>query len=206
MFVGGRDPSIMRHLHDRGGRCVGNTDNEHAAGKHAAFEKIVAEYESPLLRYVTRILRDPNGAQDVVQDTFVKLYRRWNSVVRPDVKISSWLYRVAHNEAVDSIRRVSRRQSLHTRHAAEKQIDRDNLERLEQKKGTPTRSEQVQDALQSLDLRERQLVLLKVYEEKSYKEIGEITGLNVGNIGYILHHAIRKMGRYMRDCEHHEQS
>ena len=48
-------------------------------------------------------------------------------------------------------------------------------------------------ALASLPLREQQLVILKIYEEKSYKEISEITGLTVSNVGYILHHAMKKM-------------
>ena len=44
-----------------------------------------------------------------------------------------------------------------------------------------------------MSLREQQLVILKVYEEMSYKEISEITDLTVSNVGYILHHAMRKM-------------
>jgi RNA polymerase sigma-70 factor (ECF subfamily) len=53
-------------------------------------------------------------------------------------------------------------------------------------------------ALRSLSPREQQLVILKVYEEKSYREISEITGLTSGNVGYILHHAMRKMAQLLK--------
>ena len=54
-------------------------------------------------------------------------------------------------------------------------------------------AENAAEALSRLSVRERQLVVLKVYEEKSYKEIAEITGLTVGNVGFILHTAIKKL-------------
>ena len=54
-------------------------------------------------------------------------------------------------------------------------------------------AEQASAALQTLGLREQQLVILQVYEEKSYREISDITGLTVSNVGYILHHAMKKM-------------
>lgn len=50
-----------------------------------------------------------------------------------------------------------------------------------------------------LNHREQQLVILKVYEEKSYREISGITGLTVGNVGYILHHAMKKLARHLRE-------
>jgi len=52
--------------------------------------------------------------------------------------------------------------------------------------------------LRTLSAREQQLVILKVYEEKTYKEISEITGLSAGNVGYILHHAMKKMSQVLK--------
>ena len=52
---------------------------------------------------------------------------------------------------------------------------------------------QAAEALSALSSRDQQLVILKIYEEKSYKEISEITGLTVTNVGYILHHAMKKL-------------
>jgi len=165
--------------------------------KRAAFEAIVAEYEAPLLRYALRLVRNYDSAQDIVQDAFIKLFRKWKEPLVPSPQISSWLYRVCHNRAVDYIRRESRRQSLHKRHAEEQPVsvppNRGEAFRISEAAARADAS------MRQLSLREQQLVILKVYEEKSYKEIGEIMGLSVGNVGYILHHAMRKMAKSLKE-------
>ena len=159
--------------------------------KREAFEVLVSTYEGPLLRYSTRVLNNAALAQDVVQETFLRLLHSWKGEFVPSPQLSAWLYRVAHNCAVDQMRRESRRDDLHKRHASE-QVDFEPPDR-----GAAFRisedAERAARALKNLSVREQQLVILKVYEEKSYKEIAEITGLTVGNVGYILHHAMKKM-------------
>lgn len=157
----------------------------------AAFEAVVRRYEAALLRYAARMTCDSNAAEDVVQDTFIRLFRKWNGGLEPSPMLSSWLYRVAHNCAVDHLRRETRRRDLHLRQAEE-------TDETVEPDGGPGRpigeaAERAAAALKKLDMRERQLVVLKVYEEKSYREIGDITGLTVGHVGYILHHAMKKM-------------
>ena len=85
-------------------------------------EAIVAEYETPLLRYAARILNNPAAAQDVVQNTFIKLFRGWKPGMHASPSLKSWLYRVTHNEAVDYIRRESRLQLLHEKQASDQAI------------------------------------------------------------------------------------
>ena len=150
-------------------------------------------YEAALLRYAARVLNDPDGAQDVVQDSFIRLLHRWKGEMVPDAQMSTWLYRVVHNCAVDHVRKIARRSLLHRRAAAEQKqvVDPD----LGADSRVSERAARAAAALQMLDLRERQLVILKVYEEKSYKEISAITGLSTGNVGYILHHAMCKLAR-----------
>lgn len=156
-----------------------------------AFGVVVSEYEAALLRYAGRILHNDNAAQDVVQNAFIRLFKSWTDEMSPSPKLSSWLYRVTHNCAVDYLRKESRRHLLHTRHADEQAKfappDRGKEFRISEA------AEGAVVALKSLKMREQQLVVLKVYEEKSYKEISEITGLTVSNVGYILHHAMKKM-------------
>ena len=64
--------------------------------------------------------------------------------------------------------------------------------------GHGEQARRVEIALRTLSAREQQLVILKVYEEKTYKEISEITGLSAGNVGYILHHAMKKMSQVLK--------
>lgn len=166
------------------------------AARRAAFERVVSEYEDPLLRYTIRLLRDTNAAQDVVQETFIRLLTAWTHEFEPSPQLSSWLYRVTHNQAVDHMRKESRRRGLHRRHAEREETsvppDRGRAFRVSDA------ARQAVDALYTLGPRERQLVILKVFDEKTYREMSEITGLSVGNVGYILHHAMKKMAAELK--------
>lgn len=157
----------------------------------AAFERVVAEYEAPLLRYAGRIVARRDTAQDVVQDTFIRLFHHWPDEMSPSPQMATWLYRVAHNRAVDLLRGEARLRLLHLRHAEEQDeaVPADRGSGF----GVSDEAARAATALQALNLREREIVVLKVYEEKSYKEIAEIMGLTPTNVGYILHHAMRKL-------------
>ncbi len=159
--------------------------------REQAFARIVEAYEGRLLRYAATILRNEELAQDVVQDVFIRLFRKWREPFAPGAAMSSWLFRTAHNRAVDIIRKHERRQHL------EEAYQEQQPEPIARPAVMGGREEalgaRVQAALHQLKPRERELVLLKVFEEKSYKEIHDITGLSTGNVGYILHHAMRKL-------------
>jgi RNA polymerase sigma factor (sigma-70 family) len=161
------------------------------SAKQQAFEAVVNCYEAALLRYVSRIVCDEALAQDVVQDSFLQLLRKWDGPMEESSRLSSWLYRVAHNRAVDTVRRQSRRRALHLRHAAEQPSCA--APNCGESSEVGDRALAASTALRELSEREQQLVMLKVYEEKSYKEIAQIAGLSAGNVGYILHHAMRKL-------------
>jgi len=166
------------------------------AKRRVAFECVVSTYEAPLLRYASRLVRNIDVAQDIVQDSFIRLFKKWTDELEPSPRLSSWLYRVVHNRAVDYVRKESRRHALHIRHAEQSQgfatPDRGEGFRIS------AAAERAVAALQHLSSREQQVVVLKVFEEKSYKEISEITGLSTGNVGYILHHAMRRMAEELR--------
>ncbi len=163
------------------------------------FEALVSRYEGPLLRYVTRILRDADAAQDVVQNTLIKLLKRWKDALEPSPQMSAWLYRVAHNGAVDYIRKESRKRDLHVRHSEE--VKTGETLAMPEIRERSEALELAESLLGVLSLREQQLVVLKVYEEKSYRELSAITGLGQGNVGYILHHAMKKMAQAARDLQ-----
>ncbi len=155
----------------------------------AAFEKVVHYYEGRLLRYATSIVHNADLAQDVVQEVFIKLFRKWNEDFEPSAALSSWLYRTTHNCAVDVIRKYERRSRVEREH---QDVAPDPVV-LPSWGEEDTNTQRVKHALAALPARDRSLIILKVYEGKSYKEISAITGLSVGNVGYILHHAMRKL-------------
>jgi len=165
------------------------------AGQAAAFEALVSHYEARLLRYAARITGCNDVAQDVVQDAFIRLFRKWTGDLEPSPMLSGWLFRVTHNRAVDAVRRRSRRADVETRHAAEQP---DVVAPVAGQSGVGEQALRAEAALRTLSSREQQLVVLKVYEEKTYREISEITGLSAGNVGYILHHAMKKLSQALK--------
>jgi RNA polymerase sigma-70 factor (ECF subfamily) len=162
----------------------------------AQLEAIVTEHEAALLRYAARILNNPFAAQDVVQNVFVKLFKKWEPGMRPSAQLKGWLYRVTHNEAVDHIRRESRRHRLHEAQAKERKVTcsdgRNCGLSLEE------RRELVLQQVRALHPREQQVVLLRLEEGLSYREISEVTGRSEGNVGNILHHAVLKLSASLR--------
>jgi RNA polymerase sigma-70 factor (ECF subfamily) len=155
-------------------------------------EAIVDQHETALLRYAGRIVNDPTSAQDVVQNVFIKLFRHWNGQA-PAENMKGWLFRVAHNEAVDHVRRESRLHTLHQHHAEERSDDA-----APAANDTEERKSQVLRHLSQLTPPEQQVVLLRMQEGMSYREIAQITGRSEGNIGNILHHAVKKLAEAVK--------
>ncbi len=156
-------------------------------------------FQGPLLRYVSRLLSQRSGAEDVVQNTFVKCAARWKGAMVPGDDLAAWLYRVAFNEALDHNRRDQRRWRLHRRQA--EAPGPESGDSGPDAMGISEQAVAAASALALLSERERQLVTLKVYEEKSYKQMAEITGLSTGNVGYILHGAMKKLAGHLRGPE-----
>jgi RNA polymerase sigma factor (sigma-70 family) len=157
-------------------------------------ERIVSEFESDLLRYATRLVNSPSGAQDVVQNVFIKLFTRWNGQAEDAGRLKAWLYRVTHNEAVDYVRREARLSLLHDRHAEELRVVEDDRSEAGPH-DADERKTLVLNALKKLHPREQQIVLLRLEHGLSYQAIADVTGRTEGNVGNILHHAIKKLSR-----------
>ena len=165
----------------------------------ATIEQVFAALESPLLAYARRLLGDFGVAEDVVQDAFMKLHSQFHQVRTPQ----PWLYRAVHNLAVDHQRRASRivlvgdptDDEMPANDAADSQPLPD--EQIARWEGIGL----VRLVLETLDARSRELIRLRFEEDLSYKEIAERTGLTVGNVGYILHHALKAMAVELEKTE-----
>lgn len=156
---------------------------------------IMQTYEEPLLRYATGILRNPDTARDIVQEAFIKYLRHRQTRDTSIDNVSAWLYRVTHNLALDHIRKHKRVSELGEDH--ERLLSSDEADPAQ----IADRREATGVAWQCLDIlsdRERQIVLLKVMEERSYKEIAEVMGLSTTNVGFILHTAMKKLAKALK--------
>lgn len=161
------------------------------------FGRIVEAYGRMLLADAVRILCDAECAEDVVQDAFIKLSLKWRGAFEPSAAMTLFLRTVTRNLALDELRRRERIEELHRRQAGERGESAGVAPPgVGMAAAAPSeRAQRAAEALASLSPRERELVALKVYDEKSYREIAEATGLTVGNVGFILHNAMKKLAR-----------
>src|SRR6476660_10068982 len=79
------------------------------AGREASFEELVRRYQRPIAAYVYRMVGDYDAALDLTQEVFIKVYNSL-SRYRADFKFSTWIYKIAHNAAIDHLRRNSSRE------------------------------------------------------------------------------------------------
>jgi RNA polymerase sigma-70 factor (ECF subfamily) len=156
-------------------------------------EELFAAMESPLLSYALRLVGERPLAEDIVQEAFMRLHAQFEQVREP----RRWLYRTAHNLAVNHRRRERKIIPL------EVEKEGEETPSTEATDPRPLPDEQiarwegiglVRLSLEALDERSRELIRLKFNEGLSYKEISGRTGLTVGHVGYVLHHAIKAMG------------
>jgi RNA polymerase sigma factor (sigma-70 family) len=155
-------------------------------------EELFAALESPLLGYAHRLLRDMDSAQDIVQEAFLRLHARFSEVRDP----RPWLYRTVHNLALNHHRAAARTEPL------PELLEGWNDNSHETADPRPLPDEQiarweaigqVRLSLEVLDGRSRELLDLRFKEELSYKQISGRTGLTVGHVGYLLHHALKAL-------------
>ena len=152
--------------------------------------QIIRAYESCLLRYTVRFVNDHNSAEDVVQDTFIKLFRSWRKIKDRQKNLKSWLYRVAHNQAIDLIRKEQNYRKVMKNHA-ENLLNSESETHEEQH--LEKKHKIVLDNINKLSPAEKEVFLLRLEEGLSYKDISQTTNRAVGNVGKLLHRAVGKI-------------
>lgn len=154
------------------------------SGREDGFEELVRRYQRPITNYVFRMLNDYDASLDVTQEVFIKVY---NSLARysSEYKFSTWLYRIAHNAAIDYIRRRSpNEQSIETENkdgAYQLQIESPNPTPEQDRERSEWRTE-IEAVVKCLPAVYRELILLRHSQDLSYDEIAEITGLPLGTV------------------------
>ncbi|MCB1023361.1 MAG: sigma-70 family RNA polymerase sigma factor [Acidobacteria bacterium] len=167
-------------------------------GREETFEELVRRYQRPIVSYVYRMLNDYDLSLDVAQEVFIKVY---NSLERysSDYKFSTWLYRIAHNAAIDHIRRRSgKEQSLETESSDgtyQLQIESPRPTPEEDRERSEWRNE-IEAVVKCLPSVYRELIVLRHSKDLSYGEISEVTGLPLGTVKNRLFRA-REMMREM---------
>ena len=158
--------------------------------REAAFGELVRTYGPMLHRHLLRMLQRSADVDDVLQNTFVKAYRGLESF-REDAKLSTWLYRIATNEALGWIRSQDRRGRR------EQAADPTDLT-LASLRADPyfdgdAAQAQLQLALAELPPKQRAVFSMRYFDELSYQEISRVTGTSVGGLKANYHLAAKKI-------------
>lgn len=154
------------------------------SGGEASFEELVRRYQRPIVSYVYRMLNDYEASLDVTQEAFIKVYNSLNRY-SCDYKFSTWLYRIAHNAAIDHLRRNSLiTQSLETENsdgAYQLQIESPHPTPEQNRQRSEWRTE-IDAVVKKLPTTYRELIMLRHSRDLSYDEIAEVTGLPLGTV------------------------
>ena len=165
-----------------------------ASDRERGFRLLMRSYGKALYWHIRRIVVDHDDAEDALQEASIKIFRSIDSF-RGEGKLSSWIYRIATNEAIGILRkRKGFFQSLDSlgpklestlEHQANLQPDQ--MELLFQK------------ALLKLPTQQRIVFNMRYYDELSYEEIAEATGKNVGALKANYHYAYEKVKNYLKE-------
>jgi RNA polymerase sigma-70 factor, ECF subfamily len=176
-------PSLKRVSARKEGAAVDETELIRAAqaGDSSAFEELVRTYDQSVLRLALSMLRSPEDARDVYQETFLRVYRNLNQF-RFDCSFHTWLYRIATNLCLDQLRRRKvRREEPTVITTAEGTLDRTDAAPETRVEGDPQRNlfsgqirKRVKEALAQLTPRERMVFELKHYHGLKLRTVGEI--------------------------------
>ncbi len=144
-------------------------------GNISAFETLVARYQRKLTSFVGSLLHDPESSQDVVQDTFIRLYK---TIERIDTskKFSSYLYAITRNQAISFLRNKKKHATLTE---ANEIASNDSPESLYEQANL---AKDIETALEKIDNKYRKVITLYYYDNLSYEQIGKYLHLPVNTV------------------------
>lgn len=157
--------------------------------REAWLREVVETYESQLVRYAARMLDgDVERARDVVQDALLKLCR--DSSLAFKEHIGPWLFTVCRNRALDIRKKESRMHPLN-----EVQADSQSSRETNQAEAMENREDagRIRRMLGDLPDNQQEVIRLKVEHDLSYREIGNVMGISVSNVGYLIHQGMKTL-------------
>jgi RNA polymerase sigma-70 factor (ECF subfamily) len=163
--------------------------------RNAEFDRIFTEYSALIYNYALRMVGDADRAADIAQDTFIKAYRKLDTLTDAS-STSSWLYRIATNTAIDEMRR---RRNVVPLNANEEGL----VEQADGGPGPETQvlsglmDERISRALLQLKPNHRQCLILSDVEDMSAVQIGEVMGMSNGAVRVLLCRARGEMRRLL---------
>ncbi|HET9982303.1 MAG TPA: sigma-70 family RNA polymerase sigma factor [Longimicrobiales bacterium] len=174
-------------------------------GREVAFRELIARYERPVLSLIYRLVRDREKAEDLAQDSFIKVL---NALDRydPSYKFSSWIFKIAHNTALDHLRKkgldtLSLDGSPHATTADEAEASVltavSDDETPEEYTANRELGAEIERAVARLRPEYRTAITLWHAEARPYEEIAEIMGVPLGTVKTYIHRARNELKQHL---------
>ena len=169
-------------------KLIEDLQRESTANK--AFELLMRTFSEPLYWQIRKMVYDHDDANDLLQNVFLKA---WNNIhnFRGDAKLSTWLYKIAVNEAINFINREKSRQNI-SADTDDTSFLLDRLEADEYFDGEELQ-ENLMKEIAKLPEKQRLVFNMKYFDEMKYEEISDILGTSVGALKASYHHAVKKL-------------
>lgn len=162
--------------------------------QNQAFQKLLRDYQRPLYNHIRNIVLNHDDADDVLQNTFVKVFQYLKNF-KGESKLFSWMYRIATNEAITFINQKAKRNGTTSEAMQNKIVD--NLQADTYFDGNEIQFK-LQKAIVLLPEKQQLVFKMKYYEEIKYEDMSEILGTSVGALKASYHHAVKKIEEYMK--------
>ncbi len=162
--------------------------------QNIAFQKLLREYQRPLYNHIRNIVLNHDDTDDVLQNTFIKVFRYLKDF-KGDSKLFSWMYRIATNEAITFINQKAKKNGITSVALQTRLVD--NLKADVYFDGNEIQIK-LQKAVASLPEKQQLVFKMKYYEELKYEEISEVLGTSVGALKASYHHAVKKIEDFVK--------
>jgi RNA polymerase sigma-70 factor (ECF subfamily) len=167
----------------------------HPKTQNEAFRKLLQLYQKPLYNHVRGMVMNHDDADDVLQNTFIKVFANLKNF-KGDSKLFSWMYRIATNEAITFMQQRSKKQGISNEEVQQKELNK--LESDVFFDGNEIQLK-LQKAIATLPEKQQLVFKMKYFEELKYEEISEILGTSVGGLKASYHHATKKIEAFVTE-------
>lgn len=160
-----------------------------------AYEELFARYQRKLFAYIFHLVGNKDEAEDILQNVFSKVYKNISDF-DTSRKFSSWIYRIAHNEAINFLKRRNKRYIVSwedMNNSKDKLDTASNDEMPEERWEHLEIVREVDKALKKLPEKYKQVLILRYFQEYSYEDIGHILKKPVNTIGTLINRAKGKL-------------
>lgn len=163
--------------------------------KEKAFKELLDEYKERLYWHIRKIVISHDDADDVLQNTFIKIYKSIDGF-KGDSKLYSWMYRIATNEAINQLNKNAKRSQISSEEYQTLAID--NLKADDYFEGDAIQLK-LQQAIATLPQKQQLVFNMRYFDDIKYKKMSEILDTSEGALKASYHHAVKKIESFLKE-------